>query len=804
MLAGVALGIAYTFSPLTIISLLIVVPVWRWASANVTGAERRWLLLVVLVAVALRAAAIAGLFLTADPDIPYANFFGDEEFFKRKSTWLRNVAMGIPISTADFIYAYDTVGDSGYVWALTYLQAVVGLAPYGIHALNASLYLIAVLGLYRLARESFGGAAAVLGLTLLLYLPSLFFWSISALKEPAYFLAAAISLTAAVWVVRAPGWWKRAIALVVLLAGAYLLQSLREGGLLLASAGVLGGLAAAFLVARPRRLLVAVIVLPVVLVVIIPRPAVQDRMWAAFREVAMKHWGHVNTPGQSYQLMDTGFYIDRRSVERMHGPDAARYLVNALWSYVTVPLPWQIESRSAFVYVPEQMVWFVMLLLTPLGLFAALRKDAVVASLLAAHAAAAVVMVALSGGNVGTLVRHRGLAMPYLVWLAALGLVTLHAYVLSRRQETMPNHSSQSKAGSCMALVDDRGRIFGRFNLIDLAIAVLLLGLIPLAYGSYLLFRTPPPTLTSVEPAVMQLEPELRLRINGTNLRPYMRVSLDNNQTRQFLFRDANTAEVVFTDVPPGQYDVVLYDVAQERSRLPKGLTITPPALPSTYVHAAGFLTGVTDRILGELKPGYRFFGFAEILKVGRSSQDVARVTAGDRPLEIPIENTTKVELLLKIPCTVRAGDSGVANCLAGSPNGPGVFLGSALAPDIYLMLPVLDIRLPFLITQVQPPIDPTQIEITVRVATDEDAGELARVGDTDIGFRQNQYASSGVITRALHGRREITMRLPAFATLKGWEYSGQTIRVGAPLMFITPRYQMSAVITDVPEPPSR
>jgi hypothetical protein len=445
VVAGVALGFAYTLSPLTIISLLIVVPVWRWASANVTGAERRWLLLVFLVAVALRAAAIAGLFLSADSDIPYANFFGDEEFFKRKSTWLRNVALGIPISTADFIYAYDTVGDSGYVWALTYLQALVGLAPYGIHMLNASLYLTAVLLLYKLAREAFGGAAAVLGVGLLLYLPSLFFWSISALKEPAYFLAAAISLTAAVWTVRASRWWKRGVAFGVLLIGAYLLQSLREGGLVLAAAGVVGGFTMAFVVVRPRLVVVATIALPIVIAVAMSRPAVQDRLWGPFREVAMKHWGHVNTPGQSYKLMDTSFYVDRRSVERMQAPDAARFIVNALWSYMTVPLPWRIESRSSFVYVPEQMVWLVMVLLTPLGLAAALKKDTLVASLMTTHAAVAVVMVALSGGNVGTLVRHRGLALPYIAWLAALGLVAAHGYLWSRRGSmTDPAPSSQA------------------------------------------------------------------------------------------------------------------------------------------------------------------------------------------------------------------------------------------------------------------------------------------------------------------------------------------------------------------------
>lgn len=439
VVAGIVLGIAYTLSPLTIISVLIVVPVWRWASASVAGAERRWLLVVVMVAVALRAAAIAGLFLTADADIPYANFFGDEEFFKRKSTWLRNVALGIPISGADFIYAYDTVGDSGYVWALTYLQALVGLAPYGIHVLNASLYIVAVLMLYRLARESFGGPAAMLGLVLLLYLPSLFSWSISALKEPAYFLAAAISLVAAMRAVRETHWWKRAVAVGVMLAGAYLLQSLREGGLMLAAAGVIGGFTMAFLVVRPRLLIVATLVLPIVLTVAMTRPAIQDRAWGMFREVAMKHWGHVNTPGQSYRLMDTGFYLDRRSVERMQAPDAARYVVNALWSYATVPLPWRIDSRLELAFLPEQMLWYCVLVFMPLGVIAGLRRDPLLTGLLLAHGTAAALMVALSGGNVGTLIRHRGLAMPYLAWLAGLAFVAAVQRQLVRSRNAMPS-----------------------------------------------------------------------------------------------------------------------------------------------------------------------------------------------------------------------------------------------------------------------------------------------------------------------------------------------------------------------------
>ena len=203
---GLGIGFAYTLSPLTFLVAVGLAPLWRWASAGLSVQERRWMLGLIAMAIAFRAVAIGGLFLTADPAIPYANFFGDEEFFKRKTTWLRNVSMGIPISKADFIYAFDETGDSSYLRILSYIQALVGLAPYGIHVLNAGAYLAAVLVLFRVAQKRFGGLASVIGSALLLVMPSLFIWSVSALKEPSYFLVAAVTLAAAVTVVQGPNW----------------------------------------------------------------------------------------------------------------------------------------------------------------------------------------------------------------------------------------------------------------------------------------------------------------------------------------------------------------------------------------------------------------------------------------------------------------------------------------------------------------------------------------------------------------------------------------------------------------------
>src|SRR5262249_1886960 len=125
-----------------------------------------------------------------------------------------------------------------------------------------------------------------------------------------------------------------------------------------------------------------------------------------------------------------------------------------------------------------------------------------------------------------------------------------------------------------MTVIDDRGRVFGRVNLIDAAAALLLFVMIPVAYGAYLLFRNPPPKLTSISPATLYAGPNQRVRIQGINLRPFMRVSFSATQGVTFAIDSTTSAQVEVPDLPPGKYDVVLYDYRQEVDRLPKALTI--------------------------------------------------------------------------------------------------------------------------------------------------------------------------------------------------------------------------------------
>src|SRR5262249_19445220 len=100
--------------------------------------------------------------------------------------------------------------------------------------------------------------------------------------------------------------------------------------------------------------------------------------------------------------------------------------------YVVGLVPWEVRSAAALLYLPEQVLWYVLMALMPFGLVGAFRRDVPVASVLFGYGLMAAVTVALTGGNIGTLVRHRGLALPFIPGLSAVGACDLVRWAWGR------------------------------------------------------------------------------------------------------------------------------------------------------------------------------------------------------------------------------------------------------------------------------------------------------------------------------------------------------------------------------------
>jgi hypothetical protein len=335
---------------------------------------------------------------------------------------MRNLGLGVPISPADVIYAYEDVGLTSYLNLLALIQAMVGRAPYGIHVLNSACHVIAALLMFRLVRRTFGSVAGLAGLAVLLFMPSLFMWSISALKEPAFVLVAALELVCAVQAARAADWRRRGLWLAAVVIAALALESLRRGGSIVAVSGVVAGYFLGYVLPRPRLVLASVVGVPIAIIALFMLPPIQQRALAAMRTGALYHTGHIVSPGYSYHALPGEYYFENPKVFQMPATEGVKFVARSLVAYVTEPVPWRIESRSLLAYLPEQMFWYVLVVLAVAGTVHGVRIDPMLTMLLAAHAFASAAAVAVSGGTIGTLIRHRGLIVTYLAWLAGLGL----------------------------------------------------------------------------------------------------------------------------------------------------------------------------------------------------------------------------------------------------------------------------------------------------------------------------------------------------------------------------------------------
>jgi hypothetical protein len=255
---------------------------------------------------------------------------------------------------------------------------------------------------------------------------------------------------------------------------------------------------------------------------------------------------------------------------------------------------------------------------------------------------------------------------------------------------------------------DSRGAL--RFNLVDILVAIVILGLIPIAFGSYLLFRTPPPTLVSVSPVRLFEGHNQRLEIDGTNLRPFLRVSLNSTPAKSFLIGSTKYALVDLPDLKPGEYDVVLYDAVREVARLPKALTIAT-MVADVELEVVGAFKPAPDSTSPPPKAGDKFpstgDAIAEVVAIGAATPGDLRLRVGDNTISVPLRQPVW-PATLRVRCSTAHKQDGTVQCLV--PGGSGSDDQTVVAPDALLTLPSPSGPIGFQIAAVRAPVGPSAV----------------------------------------------------------------------------------------------
>lgn len=231
-----------------------------------------------------------------------------------------------------------------------------------------------------------------------------------------------------------------------------------------------------------------------------------------------------------------------------------------------------------------------------------------------------------------------------------------------------------------MPLIDDRGRVFGRVNLIDALIGVFAVLLVPLGYATALLFRVPAPKITSILPTQVAAHSTVTLRVAGEDFQPFLQARIGPVDA-PFLVESPTVGEIKMPDLDAGTYDVALYDQGRELVRMPAALTVVapvvappPPALSPQPIarielQAVGSFVGLASTAAQRIRLGAKFQTgddprrsgerpVAEVLAVGTPEPWIRRVRLSSRAFatwQNPGEQ--RLPAIIRLTCAIMVVD---------------------------------------------------------------------------------------------------------------------------------------------------
>jgi hypothetical protein len=345
-----------------------------------------------------------------------------------------------------------------------------------------------------------------------------------------------------------------------------------------------------------------------------------------------------------------------------------------------------------------------------------------------------------------------------------------------------------------MTVIDGRGRLFGRINLFDAAIIAFGIVLVPIAYGTFLLFRTPKPMIAVVRRVDITKEERrvggsaltAKLKVQGTGLRPLLRAFVDDVPAIGFVFENPNSADVLVGAVPAGSHDLILYDGVQEVARAIGAVTIQPA--PSARLRIVGTIVGLDKATADGLRAGQH-----DIVQLGPARPDLRVLRVGPGEVDLPMEGAWARDAVVTVRCDPdpNAGDCSVGGRTLSTTPPPVVTIGGPAGP------------LSLAVSEVLPDTAPREAMVRVRFAGSGELLDLIRSGDRD------QLLDQRAATIADLGRRQgsggeatidATLRLGAdsVATHDGWRYRGRSLRAGESFTLSTARYVAAGSILSI------
>lgn len=346
-------------------------------------------------------------------------------------------------------------------------------------------------------------------------------------------------------------------------------------------------------------------------------------------------------------------------------------------------------------------------------------------------------------------------------------------------------------------VIDERGRLFGRVNVVDGLVASVLLLMIPLAYATYLLFKPSAARIDSVTEAPITTTEErinlsgsllAKFKVKGSGFTPLLRAQIDGIDALAFVFESPTSADVLVGPIPPGPHDLILLDGRQEVARANGSISVEPPRAAMVTVRAAGWITGLDAESAAALKPGARLGeGGPEhhIVALGPVVPGFRRLSFGGSVVFVPDAATRARRAVIALGCNDELIDNPCAFLMRFENR----------TPPVSINLPGPAQTFGFAIEELLPSSPPARATLRIRVVPG--APNSARTGDRDDLLDERAALVTGV------SGDTITLDAGVDRDPLGWRYRGQKLVPGAVFVLTTERYAINGTVqaVDVREP---
>jgi hypothetical protein len=344
-----------------------------------------------------------------------------------------------------------------------------------------------------------------------------------------------------------------------------------------------------------------------------------------------------------------------------------------------------------------------------------------------------------------------------------------------------------------MTAIDNRGRLFGRINLVDATVVAFLVVLVPLAYGSYLLFRPARPHIESVALSMITKEENriaggavltAKLKVKGSGFNPLLRAAIGNSPAMGFVFENPNSADVLIGQVGSDDHDLILYDGIQEVARSVNAFTIprTQPGV-SSFIRGVGRFANLEAAAAAPLRVGFKFPEASpefEILALGPAYPSRSSVLFAASEFDLPLQGLVDRDAVLRIRC-----DSAITDnpCAIGARSA-----GPFNPPTVTLVFANADKPYRFVVQEALPETPPRRARVEVRLEGGPHLATL-KVGDRDEFLDERAAVIAAVGSRGADAVT-VTLELGLDDSRDGWRYRRQRIKPGAPFRLATERYE--------------